>query len=77
MGALDEVLGMLERGQADGTIRRRPARGQAAACWAQLHGLTLLTLDGLLNAEKVGDGAVEAALAVLLEGLVQPATACA
>ena len=69
MGALDEVIAVLERGQAEGLIRPRPVRGQAAACWAQLHGLTLLTLDGLLIAEKVGECAITAALAVLVEGL--------
>ncbi|RCW87231.1 TetR/AcrR family transcriptional regulator [Paracoccus lutimaris] len=74
MGAFDEVIGLLERGQAEGVIRPRPVRGQAAACWAQMHGLTLLALDGLLLPEKVGDGAVDAALSVLLEGLaVDPA----
>ncbi len=44
-------------------------RGQAAACWALLHGLAMLSIDGLLLHEKVGDNAIEAALGALLEGL--------
>lgn len=70
MGAFDMVIGFLERGQEAGLVRKRPVRGQAAACWAQLHGLTMLALDGLLLSEKVGEGAVEEALATLREGLV-------
>ena len=52
-------------------LRRRDVRGQAAACWAQLHGITLLTIDGLLLPEKVGPKPLEAALATLLEGLAK------
>ncbi len=65
-----EIVGeLLERGQQAGVFRKRPVRGQAAAIWAQLHGLTMLTLDGLLVPEKVGDDAIDAALTTLLEGL--------
>lgn len=63
------LTGFLARGQEAGLIRIRPVQGQAAACWAQLHGLTMLTIDGLLLAEKVGDDAVTAALTTLLEGI--------
>lgn len=70
LGAFEAVIDLLGRGQASGLFRARPVRGQAAACWAQLHGLTMLTLDGLLLPEKVGDHAVEAALETLREGLV-------
>ncbi|MCC7253195.1 TetR/AcrR family transcriptional regulator [Hyphomicrobium sp.] len=59
----------LARGQEAGLIRERPVPGQAAACWAQLHGLTMLVIDGLLLPEKVGDDAVTAALTTLLEGI--------
>lgn len=69
LGAFEVVIVLLERGQAAGIIRKRPVRGQAAACWAQLHGLTMLTLDGLLLPEKVGEDAVAAALEALREGL--------
>ena len=64
------VIGVLERGQGDGTIRRRPALGQATACWAHLHGLTMLAVDGRLIPAKVGDHAIEDALATLMDGLV-------
>ena len=70
MGAFEVVIGLLLRGQEAGLIRKRPVRGQAAACWAQLHGLTMLTLDGLLTSpEKTGENAVAAALETLREGL--------
>lgn len=64
------MTGLLERGQREGVLRKRDVRGQAAACWSLLHGLTMLTIDGLLIPEKVGTGPVDAALATLLEGLV-------
>ncbi|CAB3797738.1 Nucleoid occlusion factor SlmA [Paraburkholderia caffeinitolerans] len=64
------VIDVLERGQREGTIRSRSALGQATACWAHLHGLTMLAIDGRLVPEKVGDHAVEDALATLQEGLL-------
>lgn len=69
------VIEVLERGQAEGTIRARSALGQATASWAHLHGLTLLSIDGRLLPAKVGDHAIEDALTTLLDGLVreQPA----
>lgn len=69
LSAFALLLELLERGQKDGTIRKHPIRGQAAACWAQMHGLTMLAIDGLLRPEKVGPDAVEAALLTLREGL--------
>lgn len=64
------VIDVLERGQQAGTIRARSALGQATACWAHLHGLTMLAIDGRLVREKVGDHAIEDALTTLLDGLV-------
>ncbi|WP_321880744.1 TetR/AcrR family transcriptional regulator [Paraburkholderia bannensis] len=64
------VIDVLERGQREGTIRERSALGQATACWAHLHGLTMLAIDGRLVPEKVGDHAIEDALATLLDGLL-------
>lgn len=69
LAAFGVLLDLLERGQAEGVLRPRDVRGQAAACWAQVHGLTLLTIDGLLLPEKVGPRALDAALSTLLEGL--------
>lgn len=69
LGAFEVVMALLERGQAAGLIRKRPVRGQAAACWSQMHGLTMLMLDGLLLREKVGENPIEAALETLREGL--------
>ena len=66
MGVLVDVLG---RGQQSGAFRRRPLPGQAAACWAQVHGLTMLSIEGLLMPEKVGTAPVQAALETLLEGV--------
>ncbi|MHC1479390.1 TetR/AcrR family transcriptional regulator [Frateuria aurantia] len=64
-----QVIAILEQGQREGSIRVYPARGQATACWAQLHGLTTLSLGGHLLPTKVGEHAFEAALASLLAGL--------
>lgn len=64
LGAFEAVIDLIERGQASGLFRARPFRGQAAACWAQLHGLTMLL------PEKVGEDAIEAALDTLRGGLV-------
>lgn len=63
------LLDLLERGQAEGMVRRRDVRGQAAGCWAQLHGITMLTIDGLFRPEKVGLDPLDAALVTLLEGI--------
>lgn len=66
------LLGILERGQQAGMFKKRPIQGQAAACWAQVHGITMLAIEGLLIPEKVGNNPVKAALATLLEGLEAP-----
>jgi AcrR family transcriptional regulator len=69
LAVFDLVIELLERGQAEGLLSRRDVRGQAAACWAAMHGITMLTIDGLLLPEKVGPDPLEAALVTLLEGL--------
>lgn len=69
MSALDVLIGVLESGQAAGLLRQRNVRGQAAACWALMHGMALLSLDGLLLPEKVGPRPLHDALTALLEGL--------
>jgi AcrR family transcriptional regulator len=69
LAAFGVVIELLERGQAEGALRKRDVRGQAAACWGQMHGITMLTLDGLLLPEKVGPNPLDAALITLLEGL--------
>ena len=76
VAVFDVVLEMLGRGQAAGSIRERPVRGQAAAAWALIHGITMLAIDGLLIPEKVGSAPLDAALATLVEGLAtsQPST---
>jgi AcrR family transcriptional regulator len=63
------LIGMLERGQQNGSFKKQPVRGQAAAAWALLHGFTLLTIDGQLLPEKVGAKPIDAVLSSLLEGL--------
>lgn len=70
--ALEVLNDLIVRGQRTGWLQLRPVRAQAAAGWSQLHGLTLLTLDGLLGPDTVGPGASDAALEVLLEGLEVP-----
>jgi AcrR family transcriptional regulator len=69
LAAFSVMIELLEHGQTAGVLRKRDVRGQAAACWAQIHGLTMLTIDGLLLPEKVGPNPLEAALITLLEGL--------
>lgn len=69
LSALGVLVELLERGQAEGQLRIRDVRGQAAACWALMHGLALLNIDGLLLPEKVGPNALDNALTTLLEGL--------
>ncbi len=67
--AFGVMLEMLERGQRDGHLRKRRVRSQAAACWAEVHGITMLTMDGLFRRETVGRKALDEALETLLEGL--------
>jgi AcrR family transcriptional regulator len=63
------ITDLLERGQTEGVLRKRDVRGGAAACWAQMHGITMLTMEGLFQLEKVGPNPLDAALVTLLEGL--------
>ncbi|HEY4250191.1 MAG TPA: TetR/AcrR family transcriptional regulator [Roseomonas sp.] len=67
--ALDVLVDLISAGQAAGWLRARDIRQQAGAGWSQLHGLTLLTIDGLLGPDTVGTDAVDASLEILLEGL--------
>jgi len=69
MAVLGVVVDMLARGQQSGAFRLRPVPGQTAACWAQVHGITMLSIEGLLLPEKVGATPAEAALDTLLAGL--------
>ena len=66
------LVDILERGQQAGVFRKRTVQGMAGTCWAQVYGLTMLSVGGLLLAEKVGGNPVNAALTTLLEGLEVP-----
>jgi AcrR family transcriptional regulator len=70
--SFDALVDLIARGQAAGWLRARDAHGQAVACWTQLHGLTLLTADGLLALKWPGSDPAGAALAGLLDGLEDP-----
>ena len=70
--AFDVLVDLIARGQAAEWLRARDAHGQAVACWTQLHGLTLLTADGLLALKWPGSDLAEIALAGLLDGLEDP-----
>lgn len=72
LAVFEVVLEMLGSGQAAGNIRKRPIRGQAAAVWSLIHGMTMLAIDGLLVPEKVGSAPLDAALSTLVEGLEIP-----
>ncbi len=69
LGAFGVLLELLERGQEQGVLRRRRLQSQAAACWAEVHGITMLVIDGLFVPEKVGQNAIEEALTTLFEGV--------
>jgi AcrR family transcriptional regulator len=69
LGAFGVLLELLERGQKEGVLRRRLLQSQGAACWAEVHGITMLVIDGLFVPEKVGQNAIEEALTTLFEGL--------
>lgn len=66
MALLKDVLA---RGQQSGEFKPTPLPGLAAACWAQVHGLTLLSIEGLLLPEKVGLTPVQTAMDTLMHGL--------
>jgi AcrR family transcriptional regulator len=74
LAVFDVVLEILRRGQAAGSIRKRPIEDQAAAAWGLVHGMTMLAIDGLLVPGKVGSAPLDAALSTLVEGLGNPAT---
>ncbi|RWP22918.1 MAG: TetR/AcrR family transcriptional regulator [Mesorhizobium sp.] len=73
LAVFDVLVEILRRGQAAGSIRKRPIEGQAAAGWGLIHGMTMLAIDGLLVPEKVGSAPLDAALSTLMEGLGNPA----
>ena len=53
LAAFGVLTELLERGQAEGILRKRHVRGQATACWAQLHGMTMLSINGLRSRRTV------------------------
>ncbi|GCE88824.1 TetR family transcriptional regulator [Komagataeibacter diospyri] len=69
MSTFGILLGLLERGQRDGSFRSVAVSALAAACWAQVHGLAMLAINNQLLEEKVGSAPVPAALDVLLDGM--------
>lgn len=69
IGLFETVMEVLGRGQSDGVFNRRPVRDQATACWSLLHGMTMLSIDGLLLPEKVGTEPLDAAFGTLMEGI--------
>ena len=67
--ALEVLVELIAHGQREGWLRNRDARAQAGGTWAQLHGLVVLTIDGLLTPATMGQTTPEGAIEVLLEGL--------
>ena len=72
MNTFGSLPGLLERGQRDGSFRPVAVNALAAASWAQVHGLAMLTISHQLLEEKVGSTPVPAALDVLLDGMCCP-----
>ena len=68
LAAFGVLTELMQRGQNEGSFRKTDMRAQAIASWAVVHGITLLTIDGLLPV-KTGPKALDAALVTLLEGL--------
>ncbi|GBQ06480.1 TetR/AcrR family transcriptional regulator [Acetobacter cerevisiae] len=71
MATFGVLLRLLQEGQQDGRFRAVSITAQAAASWAQVHGLAMLAMNGQLLEEKVGPDPVRAALDVLMDGLSQ------
>ncbi|WP_010511970.1 TetR/AcrR family transcriptional regulator [Komagataeibacter europaeus] len=69
MNTFGILLGILERGQRDGSFRPVAVSALAAAGWAQVHGLAMLAISHQLLEEKVGPAPIPAALDVLLDGM--------
>lgn len=69
LASLGVLVAAIERGHESGWLRRRDAFQQAHMLWAQLHGLAVLTLDGLIGPAGRVQAATEASLELLLEGL--------
>jgi len=69
ISVFETVMDVLARGQSAGVFRRRPVRDHATACWSLLHGMTMLSIDGLLLPEKVGVEPLGAAFGTLMEGI--------
>lgn len=69
MSTFGILLGLLEKGQRDGSFRPVTVSALAAASWAQVHGLAMLAISNQLLEEKVGSAPVPAALGVLLDGM--------
>ena len=63
------LFDILERGQRAGVFKKRPLQGQAVACWAQVHGLAMLSIEGLLLPQKVGADPLRSSIATLLQGV--------
>ncbi len=62
------LLGILDRGQKSGALKKQPVRAQAAAAWSLLHGFTMLSIDGQLLHDKVGTKPIDVVLTCMLEG---------
>jgi AcrR family transcriptional regulator len=62
--ALQVLIDLIADGQREKWLRKRDVHEQTHAAWAQLHGLTLLTIEGFLDAR-----ATDTSLAIMLEGL--------
>lgn len=73
MATFGILLRLLENGQRDGSFRSVAISAQAAASWAQVHGLAMLAISHQLLEEKVGPAPIPAALDVLLDGMCRNA----
>ncbi|ASO22647.1 AcrR family transcriptional regulator [Actinoalloteichus hoggarensis] len=66
--AMRPLVETVERGIQGGLLADLPAHDIAYACWAMVHGLVSLELDGCLAAVNVSAGSCRAALAANIRG---------
>lgn len=69
MESLGVLVHAIQEGHRTGWIRHKDALKQAHAVWSQLHGLTVLWLDGLVGFVGGMDPAMDSSFELLLEGL--------
>jgi AcrR family transcriptional regulator len=69
LAAFNVLVELMQRGQSGGDFRDGDPRSFATAAWAQVHGITMLMIAGLLPTGKLAAETIDAAVSTLFEGL--------